>query len=316
MKKYTLPLLLLLVAALFLSACSTGAAEDTAEPITAQPSLLIAEGRLMPVNTLDQSFSLPGQVAEVLVQDGETVQAGQSLARLEDSPEAALALRRAQQEVLAAQQALDTLRSAAEVTLAQAQVAVFAAQNQLEAAQEAFDADETDENRALIDQAAALLAQAEANLAKLDTNDGIDPDLLAAATARLSAAEAGAASAQAALDALLLKSTLAGTVVDLSLQPGQRVAAGQPVITVADFSTWVVETQNLTEIELVNVAVGQQVEIVLDALPDVTLRGEVTHINARYTEARGDITYTATILLSETDARMRWGMTAAVQFLP
>ena len=316
MKKYTLPLLLLLLAAISLSACSAGAAEDTAEPITAQPNLLIAEGRLMPVNTLDQSFLLPGQVAEVLVQDGETVQAGQVLARLEDSPEAVLALARAQQEVLAAQQALDTLRSSAEVTLAQAQVAVFTSQNQLEAAQEAFDADATDENQALLDQAAALLEQAEANLAELDANDGIDPDLLAAATARLLSAEAGAASAQAALDALQLKSTLAGAVVDLSLQPGQRVAAGQPGITIADFSTWVVETQNLTEIELVSVAVGQQVEIVLDALPDLTLRGEVTHINARYTEARGDITYTATIALSETDARMRWGMTAAVQFLP
>lgn len=316
MKKYTLPLLLLLVAALILSACSAGAAEDTAEPTATQPNLLIAEGRLMPVNALEQSFSLPGQVAEVLVQDGETVQAGQPLARLEDSPEAALALRRAQQEVLAAQQALDTLRAAADVTLAQAQVAVFTAQNRLEAAQEAYDADATDENQALLDQAAALLAQAETDLDELDTNDGIAPDLLAAATARLSAAEAGAGSAQAALDALLLKSTLAGVVVDLTLQPGQRVAAGQPVITVADFSTWVVETQNLTEIELVNVAVGQQVEIVLDALPEVTLRGEVTHINARYTEARGDITYTATIVLSETDARMRWGMTAAVQFLP
>lgn len=316
MKKYTLPLLLLLVAAIFVSGCSAEAAEVTAEPTTTQPNPLIAEGRLMPVNALDQSFSLPGQIAEVLVQDGETVQAGQVLARLNDSPEAALALRRAQQEALAAQQALDALRTTADVNLAQARVAVFAAQTQLETAQEAYDTDATDENQALLDQAAALLAQAEANLAELEANDGIDPDLLAAATARLSAAEASAVSAQAALDALLLKSTLAGAVVDLSLQPGQRVPAGQPVITIADFSTWVVETQNLTEIELVNVAVGQQVELVLDALPEVTLRGDVTHINARYTEARGDITYTATILLSETDARMRWGMTAAVQFLP
>ena len=51
-------------------------------------------------------------------------------------------------------------------------------------------------------------------------------------------------------------------------------------MTVADFSSWVVKTDNLTEVDVVNVKVGQKVEIVLDALPDVTLTGEVTHINA------------------------------------
>ena len=52
----------------------------------------------------------------------------------------------------------------------------------------------------------------------------------------------------------------------------------------------------------------------LDALPDVTLKGEVTNINARFEEKRGDITYTVTVLLTETDPLMRWGMTAAVRF--
>ena len=84
----------------------------------------------------------------------------------------------------------------------------------------------------------------------------------------------------------------------------------------ADYSTWVVKTDNLTETDVVNLAVGQKVEVVLDALPEVTLSGEVTHINARFEEKRGDITYTVTILLSQTDPQMRWGMTAAVSFLP
>ncbi len=48
---------------------------------------------------------------------------------------------------------------------------------------------------------------------------------------------AAVASAQSALGALELQSTLAGTVVDLSLQAGEKVSAGQPVLTVADFST-------------------------------------------------------------------------------
>jgi len=48
----------------------------------------------------------------------------------------------------------------------------------------------------------------------------------------------------------------------------------------------------------------------------VKLTGEVSSINARYEEKRGDITYTVTITINESDPAMRWGMTAAVYFKP
>ena len=127
---------------------------------------------------------------------------------------------------------------------------------------------------------------------------------------------AAAASAQAALDALELKSGTAGTIVDPTVQAGQRVSSGQPLFTVADFSRWVVKTDNLTELQVVDLKIGQKVEVMLDALPDVTLSGEVSQINRRYEEKRGDITYTVTVVLSQSQAALRWGMTAAVKFLP
>ena len=92
--------------------------------------------------------------------------------------------------------------------------------------------------------------------------------------------------------------------------------AGQPVLTVADFSTWLVKTENLTEVDVVNVSLGQKVEIVLDALPTMVLTGTVTDINTRYVEKRGDITYTVTIELDSTDPQLRWGMTAFVNIRP
>ena len=67
---------------------------------------------------------------------------------------------------------------------------------------------------------------------------------------------------------------------------------------------------------LSGVEIGQQVKVVFDALPELTLNGEVTHINTRYEEKRGDVTYTVTVAISQPDPAMRWGMTAAVQFVP
>jgi HlyD family secretion protein len=107
-----------------------------------------------------------------------------------------------------------------------------------------------------------------------------------------------------------------GTIVDMTLKVGERIAAGQPVILLADYSSWIVKTDNLTEDEVVNIEDGQRVKILLDALPALALDGEVTYINTRYEEKRGDITYTVTVALTQTDPAMRWGMTAAVQFEP
>ena len=316
MKKYALLFALSLAVLSVLSACSPKSAEPTVAPAASQPGAIIAEGSLLPVNWLDQSFSIPGQVAEVLVKDGDSVQTGQVIARLKDSPEARTALARAQQEAVAAQQALDNLKEAAEVNLAQKRLDVITAEKQLDEAQERYDSDKTDQNRALIDVAKAALQHAEDVNAQIKAGGGVDPDVMAAAEARLASANAALASAQAALDALELKATLDGVLVDVNVQPGQRVTAGQPLMTVADFSTWVIKTDNLTEAEVVRVKTGQKVEVSLDALPDVTLGGEVSRINARFEEKRGDITYTVTVTMSQTDPQMRWGMTAAVKFLP
>jgi multidrug resistance efflux pump len=316
MKKFSLPLIILSAAMLVLAACSPAAAQPTVVAAESQPAALITAGRLQPANMLAQSFTIPGMVAEVMVKDGEVVEVGQVLARLNSAPEASLALARAGQEVLSAQQALADLEEQAEVRLSQAKLARIAAEEGLELAQERYDEDETGANQARLEDARVQLKLARQAESRLAAGAGVDPDEKQAIEARLTTAMAAQESAQAAVDAGDLKATLAGTVVDLDLQAGQRVSAGQPVLMVADFSSWVIKTDNLTEVDVVNVQVGQKVNGVLDALPGKTLSGEVTHINRLFEEKRGDVTFTVTAVLSETDPLMRWGMTAAVQFLP
>ena len=186
--------------------------------------------------------------------------------------------------------------------------------------------------------AQATLADAQAHAAKLA--GGPDPELLAAAQARLTAAQAGVASAQAAqapaqVDAAQaqvasaqaqvasaqaaltdseLRAPFSGSMAHLDLKVGQQVAPGQNVGTLADFSSWLVETKNLTEIEVVRISAGQAVTVTLDALPNAPLRGSVTEISPVFAEKQGDVTYTTRIKLADQQPLMRWGMTASVIF--
>ena len=112
-----------------------------------------------------------------------------------------------------------------------------------------------------------------------------------------------------------LTSGMAGSVVDLSLQVGQQVQAGVPAVTVADFSNWVIKSDNLREVDVVKIKEGQKVEIVFDSLPDTKFSGEVTNIATKFEEKRGDITYTVTVLLSQPDAQDTLGYDRCFIFL-
>ena len=167
--------------------------------------------------------------------------------------------------------------------------------------------------------AQSRLEQAEADLAMFQA--GPDPDLVVLADSRIATAESRVETAESALRAaestlsnLDLVATMDGAVVEIDLKPGEQVSPGRPVITLADFSEWYVETDNLTEIEVVDISPGQSVEIYPDAIPDLTLGGIVESISDTFEEKRGDITYTTRILVDEIDPRLRWGMTVVISF--
>jgi multidrug efflux pump subunit AcrA (membrane-fusion protein) len=163
------------------------------------------------------------------------------------------------------------------------------------------------------------LANAKARLdeAKRDyetLKDGPDPKDVDSANSRIDAANANLAAAKASLDNLDLVASIDGTVVTQDLIVGQNVTAGQPVMQIADFSQMYAETDDLTEIEVVDVSLGQKVTVVADALPDLVLNGTVDKISDVFEEKRGDITYTVRILLDDMDPRLRWGMTVVITF--
>jgi multidrug resistance efflux pump len=154
---------------------------------------------------------------------------------------------------------------------------------------------------------AALAAEAEAKYQYEISLDGPNADQLALAKANLDAA-------QDALANYVLTAPFNGTVADVNVKVGQQVGPETRAVSLADFSTWTVETTDITELEVVSLAIGQEVSILPDALPELELTGVITEISDAFTQSGGDILYTVRIRVNETDPRLKWGMTVETIF--
>jgi multidrug resistance efflux pump len=166
-------------------------------------------------------------------------------------------------------------------------------------------------------QAETALELANANLTEAQKNydilqAGPDPDEVALAEARLKNAAAQLAAAQDALEDLELRAPFGGTLVVFEVKEGEFVTPGLPLITLADFSQWQVETIDLAESDVARLEPGMEAIITLDAFPDRTFAGRVIEIAQTAEDRRGDVTYPVTLTFDPGDTPVRWGMTAFV----
>jgi len=160
--------------------------------------------------------------------------------------------------------------------------------------------------------AQARLQAAQARLDQLQAETKGQPDPIYAAA--IQEAEAALQSARTAMTDAELHAPFAGTIAQLDVKAGETAAPGTAVAVLADFSNWLLETDDLTEIKVPNVKEGQSVMVTFDALPELNLQGTVESIGTLYQTSSGDIVYPVKIRLIDTDPRLRWGMTASVEF--
>jgi HlyD family secretion protein len=127
------------------------------------------------------------------------------------------------------------------------------------------------------------------------------------------------ASAQAALDeakaALAdseLKAPFAGTVAQLNVKAGEQAAPATPLVQLADLTQWQIETDDLTELDIVRVKEGGTAKLAFDAIPDLELSGKVLRIKPIGVNRQGDMTYVVVIQPEKSDPRLRWNMTTKV----
>ena len=105
---------------------------------------------------------------------------------------------------------------------------------------------------------------------------------------------------------------LTAAAAEGAAQIGPLAVLALAYVRLADLTTWHIETDDLTEINVVYVQEGDSVSISIDALPDLELTGMVERIKPLGENKQGDITYTATIIPNGSDDRLRWNMTASV----
>ncbi|GAB4279074.1 MAG: hypothetical protein Kow0080_31070 [Candidatus Promineifilaceae bacterium] len=228
--------------------------------------------------------------------------------------QAALRLAAAESRYRAAQLALDDLRAGAstdERTAANSAVAV--AQNQQAAAEAQLALllagarpEQVQVTAVSVEQAESAAAEAQLQLAQAET-------AVVQAEAALQEAQAALTAAQIALQKRTLTAPFNGMVANIPVRLGEVVSPGFPAVILADTSAWLVETTDLSELNVVNIRPGFQADVTLDAFPDEKWRGTVTDIATVPGEVRGDVVYKVTLSFAdETGMPIRWGMTAFV----
>ena len=343
--KNILLMLLMGAAIVLVSACGSSgevSQQPTATvPVATETSQIIAEGRLEPIRYAEVAFNASGVISDVPVKEGQAVKQGDPLIRLGDASDTQFAA--AQLELANAEKALNDLQNTGASDLAQTVIDLKDAKEEYNDAVDYLDYLKNEDKVAQTETRRILRqtwrgyffqtktkhfkgpapedwiteAQNDVNLKKARMDElqraydrqkgGVDADQLAVAEARLVAAKAGVA-------AFTVTAPFEGVVADLPAKLGNSINAGQPAVTVADFSHWVINTTDLTEIDVVELKEGDPVVVTLDALSGVKLKGTISSIGQTYTENQGDVVYEVTILLTDTHPNMRWGMTAEVKF--
>ncbi len=278
------------------------------------------------VTRLRMSFSVAGTLESVRVDEGASVAAGDTLAVL-DTIALSLEVGIRTAELAAGQAVLDGLEAGsrpqeigrAAAGVEQAQAVMEQAQQNYDRIAVLFDADAV--SRQEWESAGTALAVAEAGLVSAGQSyslaaEGFRDTELQAALARVQASEAVLALAVDRLDDAVMTCPVDATVLSITAEPGEHVAAGVTTMTLGLLDTvevigWV------TEPSLALIRPGQEAWVTCDGFPDTRFQGVLSRISdeAEFTpstvetrEERVSLVYRVTLEVPNPDGILKAGM--------
>jgi RND family efflux transporter MFP subunit len=242
---------------------------------------VLVDGSLVMPNKAYLSFDITGIVEEVLVEEGNNVTKDQVLARL-DAP---------------------SLESSVEM----AELQVEIAEEQVEAARAQYEIALINLDEGVLGQSEDVLEQ-QVNIAKASWKT---------AKLNLETAELSLESAELNLEKAEIVAPFDGVVSDISITEGEEISTvtlATPAISLVD--TGEIEMRGfIDEIDVAMVQVGQEANILLDALPDEEVNGEVAFISLVSATQVGVVSYYTTITLENLVEDLRDGMTATAEVI-
>lgn len=247
------------------------------------------------------SAKIPGKVTDVLVKEGDQVKIGQVIARI-DAREAGAQKLQAQAALLVAKAKYEELLSGSRPQeIGQAQAGVEQARANVEQAKATLDnaAKNYERMQKLFIEGAVSAAQRDSAQAsymvakeavnatveaahgaveKLDlAKVGNREEAIRAAEAQVKQAEAALAAASVVTEYTEILSPVNGTIALKSVNPGEVVAAGQPLFSVTDLSdVWL--NARIEETKIGKLKTGQVVEYTIDGYPDRSFEGSIYDI--------------------------------------
>lgn len=263
-------------------------------------SVVTASGKIEPVRKVDISADISGRVVQVLVQEGQMVERGTLLIRIDPSAFQAN-VRRAEASVSQARAREAQARS----QLAQARLAAQRAE-QLNAGEQLI-------SRAEVDQAVTQAQVAEGELQ--------------AARFGVSQAEAALSEARDQLSKTTIAAPMAGRVTRLNIEEGETAVVGTMnnpgslLLTIADLST-MQATVKVDETDVPGITVGDSAAVRIDAFPGQVFPGRVARIgNSSIQPTTGvqgseeTVDYEVEITLDNPPAELRPDLSATAEIV-
>lgn len=251
---------------------------------------VIETGKVQPREKVEIKSKVAGQVTEVLVQEGQKVDKGQPLLRIDPTD-----FER------------DVARAKADVARAHAEIEQ--ARNAI-----AFATLGLDRRKKGI--ATRSVAQADVDLAEHELR--LRSVALRTAQSTLAGLQVALSAAQDRLRYTQIEAPLQGTVIELGIRVGEVVTPGveatfegKALLTVADLSTLIVKA-DLNQIDVAKVGLGQKVSLTLDALPGKAYAGSITKVAPASVTPKGkevDV-FPVEATLDSADGVIKPGMTA------
>ena len=220
-------------------------------------SIVTASGKIQPQRKVDVSSDITGRIVELPVREGDVVQRGQVVVRIDPTQYQARV-------------------ELAQAMLASAQAGAAQARANSDQAQRAFvrSRDIRAQNPQLVSQEALEQAETQQRVATAN---------LEAAQHQVDQSAANLREAQDALRKTTIVAPMTGKVTRLAVEEGEVAVPGTfsretgLLMTISDLSVIEVTVQ-VDETDVIRLAVGDSADISIDAYPDTTFSGRVTEI--------------------------------------